>query len=46
MALLLRVVSCIDLSDRPELGVRTEDELNDGSRPLELACSIRKAITA
>src|SRR5713226_6286966 len=34
---VLRVVTCIDFRDCSELGVRTEDEIDDGARPLELA---------
>ncbi len=34
---LLRIVACIDFRECPELGVRAEDEINDGTRPLELA---------
>src|SRR5437867_6553394 len=35
--LLLRVVTCVDLRDGSELGVRTEDEVAGGGGPLELA---------
>src|SRR6266478_6753454 len=34
---LLRVVASIDFREGSELGVRTEDELDDSARPLELA---------
>ncbi len=34
---LLRVVTCIDFRDGSELGVRTEDEVDGGTGPLELA---------
>ena len=33
--LLLRVRACIDFSQGTELGVRTEDEIDTGARPLE-----------
>src|SRR6266540_337907 len=35
--LLLRVVTSVDLRDSSELGVRTEDEVDGGGGPLELA---------
>src|SRR6266702_1952677 len=35
--LLLRVVSCVDLRDGTELRVRTEDEVDGGAGPLDLA---------
>src|SRR3954452_21724387 len=35
--LLLRVVARVDLRDGSELGVRTEDEVDGGGGPLELA---------
>jgi hypothetical protein len=35
--LLLRVVAGVDLRQRPELGVRTEDEVGRSSGPLDLA---------
>ncbi|MCH8959583.1 MAG: hypothetical protein IH835_09065, partial [Proteobacteria bacterium] len=35
--LLLGVVTPVDLSDRPELRVRTEDEVDAAAGPLELA---------
>ena len=35
--LLLRVVTCVDLRDGSELGVRTEDEVDGGGGPLDLA---------
>ena len=34
---LLRVITCIDFREGPELGVGTEDEINDSTRPLEFA---------
>src|SRR5512136_2334273 len=40
--LLLGVLTAIDLRDGPELGVRTEDEVDTGAGPLEFA---RGAIT-
>src|ERR1019366_10103455 len=40
---LLRVVTCIDFRDCPELGVRTEDKVDTGAGPLEFA---RRAIAA
>src|SRR5690348_12841261 len=33
---LLRVVTCIDFRDRPELGVRAENEVGTGGGPLDL----------
>ena len=39
---LLRVVACIDFRDGSELGVRTEDEVDGGARPLDLT---RPAVT-
>ena len=33
---LLRVVTCIDLRDGPELRVRAKDEVNSGAGPLDL----------
>ena len=38
---LLRVVTCIDFRDCPELGVRTEDKVDTGAGPLDFA---RRAI--
>ena len=39
--LLLGVLTCIDLGQSPELGVRTEDEIDTGAGPLEFArCAI------
>src|SRR5215510_13898875 len=38
---LLRVVTSIDFRDCPELGVRTEDKIDTGGGPLDLA---RRAI--
>src|SRR6266540_6662828 len=35
--LLLRVVTCVDLRDASEWGVRTEDEIDGGACPLDLA---------
>jgi hypothetical protein len=35
--LLFRVVACVDLREGSELGVRTEDEVDGGGSPLELA---------
>src|ERR1017187_9964417 len=34
---LLRIAACIHLRQRPQLRVRTEDEIDDGARPPELA---------
>jgi len=34
---LLRIAACIDFSERAELGVLTEDKINDGACPLEFA---------
>ena len=36
--LLLGVFTSVDLRQGPELGVRTEDEVNSGGGPLEFAC--------
>src|SRR5947207_10081023 len=36
--LLLRVAARVDLSDRPELGVGTEDQVETAAGPLQLAC--------
>src|SRR4030043_799891 len=39
--LLLGVLTCVDFRQGPELGVRTEDEVDTGSGPLEFArCAI------
>ena len=38
---LLRVVTCIDFREGPELGVRTEDKVDTGAGPLDFA---RRAI--
>ena len=35
--LLLRVRASVDLGQGPELGVRTEDEVDTGAGPLEFA---------
>src|SRR5437870_4308592 len=40
--LLLRVVAGIDLNDRSELRIRTEDEVHGGAGPLDLT---RSAVT-
>ena len=39
--LLLGVLTCVDFRQGPELGVRTEDEVDTGAGPLELArCAV------
>src|SRR5215472_3226305 len=40
---LLRVVTCIDFRECPELGVRTEDKVDTGAGPLDFA---RRAIAS
>src|SRR5207302_4768885 len=42
--LLLRIVTCVDLGNGSELRVRTEDKVNGGGGPLDVACCMIQTI--